>query len=314
MPTTSPSGLAPADAVACLPHKTFDCEFKSIDDAGGFTLYAAVFGNVDRGSDLIEPGAFTNLDEFVKDGWIALNHQSSQLPVAMVDDATQDGHGLKVTGRWHSTPEAQACRTVVKERLEAGKAVKTSIGYGTIEESYEKTEGRTIRHLLKLAVYEVSFVNLPMNPRAEVISAKGHAPPSPEEEAMSDTLDQLKRLLGISVKRSVAISAANHATLKGHCDAMDEHVKAMKDCHKCLSKSMDEMKSFVAGFGPDAADDDDDADAPVKPKPKKDDADGDAEKSAKPPAVVTEADKTKAALLDQLKHRSLLGRRNQACP
>lgn len=275
------SGFAPADAASCLPRKDFDMEVKSLDDAGSFELYAACFGNVDRGGDLIEPGAFVNLAEFVKDGWIALNHLSSSLPVGIPDEAAQDAHGLKIRGRFHTTPSAQECRIVVKERMAAGKAVKCSIGYVTIEESYEKRDGRTVRHLKKLAVFEVSFVNLPMNPVAEVTSVKGVTPRAtgPEEE---DTMSEsekgavvaLKRLLGLDTKRSVPISAANRAKIAGHMQAVeeahDEHdrcIKEMGECHrkcvkahKCSMKALDEMKSCMKGFEPGAVDEDEEED------------------------------------------------------
>ncbi len=256
-------------------HKTIDCEYKALDDeAGSFELYAATFDVVDRGGDLIEQGAFTNLAEFGEKGWVALNHQSSQLPVAIVEDATQDSHGLRIKGRFHSTPEAQACRVVVKERMGAGKVVSTSIGYVSVKESYERVEGKTIRHLEKLNVYEVSFVNLPMNPAAEVISAKGAAAPTPEEpmEKPETALEAFKRLLGLSTKKSVAISAANRDKLKAHGDAMEAGCKGMKDAHKAMDSAVKEYKAFVAEFEPSEDDsdegEDDEPAGDVKPKEK----------------------------------------------
>ena len=74
----SESHVHPADAAAAgvLPRAAFDCNFKSMDEAAGtFSLYAAAFGNVDRQGNVIEANAFDNLDEFVHDGGIALNHE-----------------------------------------------------------------------------------------------------------------------------------------------------------------------------------------------------------------------------------------------
>lgn len=36
-------------------------ELKSVDDAGNFEGYAAIFNNVDLGDDVILPGAFTRV-------------------------------------------------------------------------------------------------------------------------------------------------------------------------------------------------------------------------------------------------------------
>jgi HK97 family phage prohead protease len=166
--------MTPLDAstTGMLPHKTLECEFKAIGEDGTFTLYAACFGNLDRQGDIIEAGAFDNLDEFTRDGWIALNHDQQSLPIGYPTAAVQDDKGLRIEGQFHSTPEAQAVRTVARERLRAGKAVKTSIGYVTRDESFEKSNGRMARRIKRLSVYEASFVNLPANSQAEVVDAK----------------------------------------------------------------------------------------------------------------------------------------------
>ncbi len=152
--------------------KSIELDLKSLDDDGSFVMYAAAFGNVDRGGDVIEPGAFVNLDEFVRDGWIALNHRQNDLAVGYPTAATQDTRGLRVEGKFHTTPEAQALRTVVRERLAAGKGVKSSIGYQTVRSRQAVVDGEPVRRLEQVKIYEASFVNLPMNPEADVVSAK----------------------------------------------------------------------------------------------------------------------------------------------
>jgi HK97 family phage prohead protease len=134
-------------------------------------IRAAVFGNVDRQGDVIEPGAFTNLDEFVSSGWIAWSHRMEAMPVAFPVEAEQDPSGLVVIAEWHTSPEAVACRTVVQERLKAGKSCPASIGYTVSDEAYEKQDGRMIRRLKALSLYECSVCNLAANPAAAVISA-----------------------------------------------------------------------------------------------------------------------------------------------
>lgn len=156
-----------------LRRKSLDIEVKAADEgAGTVTLYAATFGNVDRQADVIEAGAFTNLDEFVKDGWLGTAHDMRSLPIATVKSAIQDAHGLLLTCEWHTTADAQECRKVVKERLERGKAVKCSIGYRILDAVSEMRDGKGVLSLRKLELFEVSIVNLPANPRAEVVGAK----------------------------------------------------------------------------------------------------------------------------------------------
>lgn len=156
-----------------LCYKSLDVEVKAADDqAGTITLYAAAFGNVDRQGEVIVPGAFMNLSEFVSDGWIGLAHDMAALPVATVKAAEQDSHGLRLECEWHSTPEAQKARTVVKERLDRGKAVKCSIGYRVVEAGHETRDGNPVAVLKQIELFEASIVNLPANPRAEVVEAK----------------------------------------------------------------------------------------------------------------------------------------------
>jgi uncharacterized protein len=142
-------------------------------DDGALNLTAAVFGNVDRQGEAIAKGAFTNLDGFAADGWIAVNHDWDALPIATVESASQDGEGLKVAARFHSTPEAQAARTVIRERLERGKSVKASIGFRVLDSRRERLEGKDVRVLTAVELYEASIVNLPANPRAGVTGVKG---------------------------------------------------------------------------------------------------------------------------------------------
>ena len=201
--------LTPKDIAACLSHKSFDCSYKSEGEEAEFTLYGAVFGNVDRQGDLIEKGAFANLEELQKDGWIADCHDQSAPPLAWIKSATQDDHGLRIVAIWHSTPNAQLIRTIVKERMAAGRGVKCSIGYIVPPdgERYERTNGRMVRHINKLSAYEVSIVWLPANPAAEVTEVK----------AIPDfTLDGFEDTEDLHGNRRGYFDVPQKATWRGH--------------------------------------------------------------------------------------------------
>lgn len=271
----------PDDAAPDLARKSFEVELKEMADDGSFCMYGAAFGNVDRGGDLIPAGAVANAAEFVADGWIALNHRASDLPIGYPTAATQDARGFRVEGNFHSHPEAQACRAVVRERFQAGKSVKASIGY-VIDDAYTETRaGETVRVLKKIRIYEVSFVNLPMNPEASVVDAKGQLPlplPLPEVKVSATTdsagdagiLAGLKRLLGLDTKKGAAVSKANRERIRGAADAMDEHhkcglekcaelhkcVKAMKAHHEEGAKMAESLREFADSHEPDVDDED----------------------------------------------------------
>jgi uncharacterized protein len=208
-----------------IEHKSFDVELKA-DDAGMVELYAAAFGNVDRQREVIAPGAFVNLDEFVKSGWIAVNHEWDDLPVASVASAVQDMSGLRVTAEWHTTDEAQACRTVVKERMARGKAVKCSIGYRVLEDEMEQRDGMTIRVLKRVELYEASIVNLPANPQAEVVGVKSW---------WHDLEDAY-----VALKEGRTLSGRNRDRLKA--------------CHSRMKEACDELGTLLTETEPVSAD------------------------------------------------------------
>lgn len=160
-----------------------DADFKVLDDGphGSFSGYASVFGNTDRQNEVVVPGAFSRtLPAFLKDGFGALNHEWSTLPIATFTEAREDHRGLFVKGEFHSTPDAQAARTIVRERLERGKSVGLSIGYKVKDDEFK--DGA--RHLKELDLFEVSLVSVPANAEAQVVGIKG-APGSWDETSSS---------------------------------------------------------------------------------------------------------------------------------
>lgn len=321
-PSTQQAGAArPGDAApggAALERKSFECEVKADGDDGSFELYALVFNNEDRQGDIIAPGAVKNLDELVRDGWGALNHRAMDLPVAYAESATQDTKGLLIRGKFHTHPEAQACRTVVRERKAAGKRVLCSIGYAIEDAAQELRNGEPVRILKAIRVYEFSFVNLPANPLADVVSAKSStAPPEPNvstnpNPAAGDAdgagiLAGLKRLLGLETKAGAAISRANRDKLRGVADAMDEHhkcglekcaelhkcVKAMKAHHEEGHKIAESIRDFADGHEPDV----DDEDEGAKKRKTKTDEPQDTDDASPPKGLSREQIATKLAAL-----------------
>lgn len=147
-------------------------ELKARSENGTLEGYGAVTGNVDSYGDVIAPGAFDNLSEFVKAGGILIGHDWGDLPVAMIEDAREDDKGLWFKARFHSDETAQRARSVVAERLEAGKFVGLSIGYQTFDSRWEERDGKEVRLLTKIKIFEVSVVLTPANPLAGATGAK----------------------------------------------------------------------------------------------------------------------------------------------
>lgn len=223
-----------------LERKSFDVQFKALDESGSFDAYVAIFGNVDRWGDVIAPGAFRNLADFEKSGWITVSHDWSSLPVAMIETAVQDGVGLRVTGRFHATPEAQSCRIVTSERLAAGKTVACSIGYRTIESAPQTVDGKTVNILKSIDVYEASFVNIPANAMAQASSVKS------ADKLL--TLDQVESRIA-SYKAGRVLSAASRSRLKALADGLHGHGGAACAMAK-------DLRDWLAQYDDDQDDDD----------------------------------------------------------
>jgi Escherichia/Staphylococcus phage prohead protease len=172
-----------------LQHKEcLDAEFKILDDdpMGSFSGYASIFGNTDRQNEVVVKGAFAStLPAFLKDGFGALNHEWSALPIATISEAREDDRGLWVKGQFHSTTDAQTARTVVRERLERGKSVGMSIGYKVKDDEFK--DGA--RFLKDLDLFEISLVSVPANAEALVVGIKSDPPPPTEN---LETLEAIK--------------------------------------------------------------------------------------------------------------------------
>lgn len=175
----------------------FGVEFKSVgeEDSGSFVGRGAGIGNMDRGGDVFLPGCFDGvLDAFVKQGAILKGHDWGDAPIGFVETATADDKFLTINARFHSTDDAQEIRTVMFERAAAGKDVGLSVGF-RIAEAMEFANGAELyqwataksykvdpsckkypgycRAILKVGeLYEVSFVNVPMNPKATAARVK----------------------------------------------------------------------------------------------------------------------------------------------
>lgn len=169
------SGVSAADLV--VRETRTGLRFKSAgDDGNELEFYGLVFGGPeDRQGDIIQPGAVSNIDEFLSDGWIAFNHRNTDLPVGYPLEAGQDEHGFRVRAAYHDTPEAKAVQAIVRERRAAGLRVLCSIGYVVNDSAAGVYQGRPVRFLKSISVYECSIVLLPANPRAEVIGRGGRA-------------------------------------------------------------------------------------------------------------------------------------------
>ncbi len=123
-----------------------------------FAGYAAVFGQVDRGGDVIRAGAFA---ASLKRGGVPLlwQHEPGR-PIGRIEYLQEDRRGLRVIGR---VVDGRAAALV-----KAGAVTGLSFGYRVRDAG-----GAAPRELKALDLVEVSLVTFPMQPAARVHAVEG---------------------------------------------------------------------------------------------------------------------------------------------
>ncbi|SFB96517.1 hypothetical protein SAMN05216344_106117 [Polaromonas sp. OV174] len=185
---------------------TAPIEIKSAGSDGTFTGYAAVFGNIDLGYDVIEPGAFVQA-KTTRDGMlrIAIGHRLDQL--AGKATFRQDDRGLYVEGK------LSLGVSYVRDQYELmkdGVLDGLSVGFNILRDGadYEERSGKHVRIIRAAELWEFSLVPFGMNPEALVDSVKA--------ASVRDFESQL-RGLGYSQTEAKSLASGGYKSL-GHRD------------------------------------------------------------------------------------------------
>jgi len=198
---------------------------KSAEADGTFSGYAAVFGNIDLGYDVIEPGAFTSA-KTTKDGKlrIAIDHNLKQL--AGKASFRQDERGLWV--------EAQLSLGVsyVKDAYQLmrdGVLDGLSVGFDILPNGsdYEERSGKFVRVIKSAELWEFSLVAFGMNPLAQVENVK----------TIRDFEAQL-RGLGYSQTQAKALESGGFKSLGSHRDGGDLDSAMLADALSSIRQNL----------------------------------------------------------------------------
>lgn len=143
-------------------------ELGSIAPDGSFEGYAALFGRVDLGRDLIAPGAFArSLAERGTSGVRMLFQHDPAEPIGTWTEIVEDARGLLVRGRL--TLDVARAREVLA-LMRAGAIDGLSIGFRAVE---GRTDPRSrVRRLTRIDLWEISIVTFPMQPDARIAGVK----------------------------------------------------------------------------------------------------------------------------------------------
>jgi HK97 family phage prohead protease len=209
-----------------------------------FKGYGAVFGNVDLGGDLIEPGAFEKtLKAANKSGdfpSMLLQHggwgMSTQdmMPVGVWATLAEDAKGLASEGILANIQRGVEAYTLMK--MKPRPAISgLSMGYIAKKVTIGTKEGEPRRRLHEVELIEISLVTFPMNGKARVTNVKSASDFSERE------FEQLMQDAGLSRKEARLVMSHGFRHLKAMQDAgsgeLDELAAAIKRNTELLTHS-----------------------------------------------------------------------------
>ena len=144
---------------------------KADSEDGSFFGYALIFGNKDLGGDVVEEGAFVKSLRKRKAKQVKMLWQhKTDMPIGVYDRISEDGDGLKVSGRL--ALGTQGGRDAY-ELLKMGAIDGLSIGYKADPAKQYYDDRKRKRHLKEVDLMEISLVTFPMNPKATIQAVKG---------------------------------------------------------------------------------------------------------------------------------------------
>lgn len=219
-----------------MEFKALPMQIKDITDSGEFEGYLAVFGNVDKQDDLIEPGAFARtINANEGKGWPMLWSHDPYEPLGMMfAPSGEDGKGLPVKGQFNM--DVQSARE--KHSLTRQGAISgLSIGYSTVKQAFKTIDGKQVRLLQELKLREGSPCVFPANELATVTGVKSQA--------------IMRRLRELEAKSGRTLSAATIAQIQ----AVIENVET----------AMEGLEALL-GLADPGEDPTQSADAPASPK------------------------------------------------
>lgn len=161
--------------------KAVEIEEKALVEEGDswrLTGYAAVFGNIDRTNDILMAGSFQKcLAQRRADGddvQLYYNHEVSRPPIGIVplDNLREDRKGLRYEALLPKDDEFVSKRIVPQIKRRSLKS--NSFGYKARRAERRKSDG--VRLLHEVDLWEISVVNNPANPLANVEGLKGLIP------------------------------------------------------------------------------------------------------------------------------------------
>jgi HK97 family phage prohead protease len=198
-------------------------EWKATGDAGELEGYVSVFNNVDQGGDVVLPGAFkktladwSNARQPLP---LIADHQlTTEGVIGSVVQAREDTYGLNVRARFSSIPKAQEIRT----RMIEGHVRGMSFTYEPKRSHMGEKDGRRVRYLQEVRIFEATITPFPMNQLA-LASAKA----GPDDFAAdTERLARLERWVADAEARAARAFQVEHPEAVAYAARVSAEAKA----------------------------------------------------------------------------------------
>ena len=207
-----------------MQHKSFLIEeLKLNEESRTIEGYGSVFNNVDSYGDIVLPGAFVKSITKRKPAML-WQHNSSQ-PIGVWDELEETSKGLRVKGRILDTTLGEDAYKLLK----AGAVTGLSIGYST--KKYEIDQGKNVRKLMELDLYEISPVTFPANEKATITRVKS------AHETERDFEDFLREA-GYSRDAAKIITARGFKALSGQREAESDELQHLAEAMDRFASSL----------------------------------------------------------------------------
>ena len=167
-----------ADAIIARRERKFArMGFKTLTEAGVFTGYASLFGEVDAARDMVMPGAFRETLRLrgLRRIPMLFQHDPAE-PVGVWLELTEDFRGLRARGKL--IPDVARARELIA-LVRAGAVDGLSIGFRTVKGRIDPAS--RVRKIIDPDLWEISIVTFPLLAGARVRAVKGSvsSPPKP---------------------------------------------------------------------------------------------------------------------------------------
>jgi|GEM_PF-21875 len=214
-------------------HKRVDLALEDVSGDGSFSGYASLFGAVDLGRDVIEPGAFAASlkRRGASDVRMLYQHDPDQ-PIGRWLSIREDARGLHVEGK---LALGVARAREVHELMKSGALDGLSIGFQTLRARTEAKAG--VRRILSADLWEISVVTFPMQPGARVTAVKALG-----QGTATLTRRELERRLtrdaGLNRRQARGLMAQGFGALSDRQDAAPEDLRRLEERMRSLTGAL----------------------------------------------------------------------------